>query len=582
MPRVVFFILLVFALGLGFAWLADRPGNLVATFDGYEYQVSLMVAAVLVVAVVAAVMILWWLVKGIWNSPKTVARYFRVRRRDRGYQALSTGMIAAGAGDAAMARRKKKEAAKLISSDQEPLLHLLDAQASLLDGDHDAARAKFEAMLDDPELRLIGLRGLYLEALRLGERDVARHYAERASEAAPQLGWAADATLEARTAEGDWDAALRLVDAQKSTRQIDRESAQRRRAVLLTARAIEMVDADPAGARTAALEANRLAPELVPAAVIAAKALFRQNETRKGAKILEAAWKKEPHPEIAEAYVHARHGDSTHDRLERAKRLRAIKQNHAESALAVARAALDAGEFALARREAETAIRLEPREGAYLLLADIEEAETGDQGRIRQHLARALAAPRDPAWIADGEVAERWAPVSPVSGRLDGFEWKAPPARLGRLIEPDEPEGEVLDQPRLPVVPAPVIEVEHAEPAASVEAAVPPPVEEIVAEPEPVAAGPEPVAPPAPESAELPVSKKVDEAPPASAANDDAEAAPRTAPPREKAEPAGRRTAPIVALVGDDGPVGPARLPDDPGVTPEEAAEAEQRRFRLF
>jgi HemY protein len=292
MPRVVFFILLVFALGLGFAWLADRPGNLVATFDGYEYQVSLMVAAVLVVAVVAAVMILWWLVKGIWNSPKTVARYFRVRRRDRGYQALSTGMIAAGAGDAAMARRKKKEAAKLISSDQEPLLHLLDAQASLLDGDHDAARAKFEAMLDDPELRLIGLRGLYLEALRLGERDVARHYAERASEAAPQLGWAADATLEARTAEGDWDAALRLVDAQKSTRQIDRESAQRRRAVLLTARAIEMVDADPAGARTAALEANRLAPELVPAAVIAAKALFRQNETRKGAKILEAAWKK--------------------------------------------------------------------------------------------------------------------------------------------------------------------------------------------------------------------------------------------------------------------------------------------------
>jgi HemY protein len=294
MPRVVFFILLVFALGLGFAWLADRPGNLVATFDGYEYQVSLMVAAVLVVAVVAAVMILWWLVKGIWNSPKTVARYFRVRRRDRGYQALSTGMIAAGAGDAAMARRKKKEAAKLISSDQEPLLHLLDAQASLLDGDHDAARAKFEVMLDDPELRLIGLRGLYLEALRLGERDVARHYAERASEAAPQLGWAADATLEARTAEGDWDAALRLVDAQKSTRQIDRESAQRRRAVLLTARAIEMVDADPAGARTAALEANRLAPELVPAAVIAAKALFRQNETRKGAKILEAAWKIRP------------------------------------------------------------------------------------------------------------------------------------------------------------------------------------------------------------------------------------------------------------------------------------------------
>ncbi|TIQ02283.1 heme biosynthesis HemY N-terminal domain-containing protein, partial [Mesorhizobium sp.] len=85
-------------------------------------------------------------------------RYFRVRRRDRGYQALSTGMIAAGAGDGALARKKTKEAAKLINSDQEPLINLLDAQASLLEGDHEGAREKFELMLDDPEMRLLGLR----------------------------------------------------------------------------------------------------------------------------------------------------------------------------------------------------------------------------------------------------------------------------------------------------------------------------------------------------------------------------------------------------------------------------------------
>lgn len=169
MIRILFFLLIVFALGLGFAWLADRPGDMVVTFSGYQYQVSLMVAAVAVTAVVAAVMIVWWLTKAIWNSPYTVARYFRVRRRDRGYQALSTGMIAAGAGDAGLARKMNKQAAKLIRSDQEPLIQLLDAQSSLLEGDHDGARQKFEAMLDDPEMRLLGLRGLYLEAERLGE-----------------------------------------------------------------------------------------------------------------------------------------------------------------------------------------------------------------------------------------------------------------------------------------------------------------------------------------------------------------------------------------------------------------------------
>ena len=72
----------------------------------------------------------------------------------------------------------------------------------------------------------------------------------------------------------------------------------------------------------------------------------------------------------------------------------------------------------------------QPSEGVCLLMAEIEEGEHGDQGRVRAWLARALGAPRDPAWIADGRVFSEWAPISPVSGRVDAFEWKVPPARL--------------------------------------------------------------------------------------------------------------------------------------------------------
>lgn len=519
MLRILFFLILVFAVGLGFAWLADRPGDLVITFGGYQYQVTLMVAAVIVAAIVVATMAAWWLLKAVWYSPYTISRYFRVRRRDRGYQALSTGMIAAGAGDAGLARRKKKEAMKLISADQEPLIHLLDAQASLLEGDHEAARAKFEAMLADPETRLLGLRGLYLEAERLGDRTAASHYAARAAEAAPQLGWAADATLEQKAGEHRWDEALRLVEAQRSTRQVERDAADRRKAVLLTAKAMELLAADPAGAKTAAVEANRLAPDLVPAAVTAAKALFRQNDLRKGVKILEATWKRAPHPEIAELYTGARPGDSTHDRLARAKKLQALRSNNVESSLAVARAALDAGEFALARREAEAAARLGPREAVYLLLADIEEAETGDQGKVRQWLGMAVRAPADPAWLADGYVAERWAPVSPISGRLDAFEWRSPAERLGQLLE----AGETASPPPLPI--------------AAPEAPPPAVVEEAVT-----------IEPEAPEVRPAMVA-----------------ATPPIDAPEPETEPGGD----------------PIRLPDDPGVEPEEG-EADDRRFRLF
>jgi len=549
MIRIILFLLVVFALALGFVWLADRPGDLVVTFQGYEYQVSLMVAAVAVTAIVGTIMIAWWLTKAIWTSPYTISRYFRVRRRDRGYQALSTGMIAAGSGDAALARTKNKEAAKLIRADQEPLIQLLDAQTSLLEGDHEAARRKFEAMLDDPELRLLGLRGLYLEAERLGDRAAARHYAGRAAEAAPQLGWAADATLEEATGRGDWDEALRLLDAGKAARRLDKAAADRKRAVLLTAKAMSILDQDPTAARNAALEANRLAPDLVPASLTAARALFRQNDIKKGAKILEAAWKIEAHPEIGDLYVHARPGDATHDRLVRARKLEGMRHNHAESSLAVAKAALDAGELAEARAAAEAAVRMQPREGAYLVLADIEEAETGDEGKVRQLLSKAVRAPRDPAWVADGVVSERWAPVSPVTGRIDAFEWRVPMERLGQLIEDDASPRKRTIAPAIAAPAAPATAT--VQPAAPVAVASTAETAAATVEAAPVAApSPIPAAAPAPTAATV---------------------APAEAAPAQAAEKpaASDRFAEIVPV------------PDDPGVDPDEAAPTE-KRFKLF
>jgi len=124
------------------------------------------------------------------------------------------------------------------------------------------------------------------------------------------------------TGRGDWDGALKLVEAQKSTRQIERDAANRRRAVLLTAKAQALIDSDPNAARTAAAEANKLVPDFAPAAVVAANLLFKQNDVRKGSKILETAWRAEPHPEIAELYTHARPGDAVVDRLNRQRSCR--------------------------------------------------------------------------------------------------------------------------------------------------------------------------------------------------------------------------------------------------------------------
>ncbi|WP_174197146.1 heme biosynthesis protein HemY [Neorhizobium sp. AL 9.2.2] len=433
--RLFIFLLVVLGLGWGFSWIADRPGLISITWQDHLIETSIMVAASMVVALIAAVMIVWWVIGVIWTSPLSVRRYFRTRKRDRGYQALSTGLIAAGAGNAVLARKMSIRTRGLLSADQEPLIHLLEAQAALIEGRHADARAKFEQMSEDPETRELGLRGLYMEARRLGANEAARQYAEKAVEHAPYLPWAAQATLESRSQSGRWDEAIQLLDQQRAASVLERGEAERLKAVLLTAKASERLEGDPNGAREDAKAALKLAKGLVPAAIIAAKAYLREDNIRKAASILESAWKIEPHPDLGRTYVRARSGDSTLDRLKRAEKLEALRPNNIESLLVVAQAALDAQQFPKARAKAEAAARMQSREAAYLLLADIEEADTGDQGRVRHWMAQALRAGRDPAWVADGIVSDKWLPLSPVTGRLDAFEWKVPFGQIEGPVE---------------------------------------------------------------------------------------------------------------------------------------------------
>lgn len=480
MIRIFLFVLLVLAAASGFAWLADRPGVLTILWQGQQIEMSLMVAVSLFAAAFLTVLFLWWMVRSLWTSPKAVTRYFRARKRDRGYQALSTGLLAAGAGNALLAARMAERTRGLLSADQEPLIHLLEAQTALIRGDHDAARRKFEAMVQDPETRELGLRGLHMEARRMGADEAAEHYARQAVEKAPYLPWASQAVLEYRTRAGDFDGALELLAKQRASGTSGGRDLSREKAVLLTARAASRLDADPKGARDDAQQALKLSPALVPAAVIAARSYFREDNLRKGSAVLEQVWKLEPHPEIAEIYVRARSGDSALDRLKRAERLEGLKPGNPIGLAAVAQAALEARQFDKAREKADEALKRDPREGILMLIADIEEAETGDQARVRHYLSAALRAPRDPAWVADGVVSQHWQPVSPVTGEIGAFVWKPPVSQTDRevlTIEDLPPpaaasasaetiEHEVrLPEPAEPAEPEPVATVEPAEPS---------------------------------------------------------------------------------------------------------------------
>lgn len=469
MIRVVFYLLIVGLFAAAFVWLADRPGDVVIVWQGHRIKTEVMYLVLGVLAAAVFLNILWSIYRAIRRSPETLRFYLRMRRGMRGYHAVSQGLIAVGSGDVRTARKFADEAARIAPN--EPLTLLLSAQASQLSGDRDSAERTFNAMAARDDTRLLGLHGLYIEAQRRNDGAAARLYAEEAAEGVRAPTWAGLAVFDARCAAGDWMGALERLDRNMKSGLVDRDSYRRLRAVLLTARALE-ADAhdDHDGARTLALEAVKFAPTLVPAAALAGRLLGEAREARRAARTIEAAWKANPHPDLADAYAYLQPGASARDRLRRVEALAEKTPGNIEGALAVARAALDAQEFAVARRVL-TPLSIAPSQRVAVLMAELEEKEHGDEGRAREWMMRALRARPDPVWIADGVRSDRWMPVSPVTGRLDAFQWKDPIADL----DGGEPVIEDLREPRPP-------------------ASAPPPFSEI--KPRPVeATGPLPAAP---------------------------------------------------------------------------------------
>ena len=556
MYRIILFLVLIALAGWGASWVADQPGEVLISWSGGKAHPSLPTFVLLVGIVVVASIVAWTILLFLWRVPERMRRNRRERRRARGRNAITQGLLAIGHGDSSAARQHADVARRHAADD--PLALLLHAQSAQLDGDRVGARKAFHAMAERPDTRLLGLRGLFIEAQRADDPVAAVGIAEEALKLSPASTWASQAVLGFRCAKGDWNGALAILDNNLASGLIDKPAYRRQRGVLLTARAIELETVDRDLSRESVMEAIKLAPTLVPAAVLASKYQSEAHQVRRSMRIVEAAWLAHPHPDLADAYAHVKLGDSARQRLLPVETLAAKAPGHLEGALAVARAAIDAVEFTRAR-EALAPFIAAPTQRVAMLMAEIERSEHGDSGRARAWTLRAVRALHDPVWTADGYVSDCWRPVSPVSGRLDAFQWQMPLAALpsdkNAAIESSPFEEAMLAAaPRRVEPPREVLQESPAE--------VPP----LAAQDNvPVISTPKPAVEPATVAAPIPAAPVP--APPPT------EAVPAAAPPLFRARQDIPKAADKPALASIPAVIPIIRAPDDPGIDDEAVAD---------
>lgn len=426
MTRALWLFLLVTVIAISASVLADIEGTVTITLPGREIRLAIPVAVAMVIILSVVTIIAYRIITTFVDAPAEFFRWRAMGRRRRGFAAVTRGLVAVAAGDDDEARRQSRKALSLVG--EPPLALLLAAQAAQIDGDEETAQRYFTQMLQSKDTEFLGLRGLFMAAIRRGDTAQAVLIAERARVLRPKTRWALNALFELNVARQDWAQASTAIDAQQKSRHIDPAVAKRRRAVLAAAIAVEAdANGNSETAARAADDALTLAPGFAPAAWVAAKHAAAQGKQWRAASLIETAWAQNPNPDLARAYASIRPEEAPAARAKRLAALASMNPHHPESQVLNTAIAMSQGHYEIAKEQLRPLAERAASVRVCLLMADIERALGGDSLIARDWATRALRAPRDAQWTCSScmRAHNDWTAICTSCGAFDTLGWQS-------------------------------------------------------------------------------------------------------------------------------------------------------------
>jgi HemY protein len=466
--KILIFVAIIAMLALGAGYLMESEGGVQITLAGTEYTLgplqSVIAAVVLVVLVWLGLKLLSLLVatlKFLNGDETALSRYFDRNREKKGFEALSEGLLALASGEAKQAMSKAAKAEKYLQKPE--LTNLLTAQAAEMAGDTRKATETYKKLIQDDSTRFVGVRGIMKQKLAEGDKETARKLAEKAFQLKPRHEETQDVLLKLQAQARDWAGARNTLNAKLKSGTLPRDVVNRREAVLALSEAQDILaDGASIDSQEQAIEANRLSPDLVPAAAMAARSHIAAGRPRKAIRVLKKAWEAQPHPDLAAAFAEIESNETAVERVKRFETLSRLQPQHPESRLVMAELNIVAEDFPEARRALGDLVETAADARALTLMAAIERGEGAPDSVVQGWLAKALNAPRGPQWVCENchHIHATWSPVCENCESFDTLAWTTPQTpEIGSATgvhmlpliagdsEPDEavPDAEIIE-----------------------------------------------------------------------------------------------------------------------------------------
>ena len=423
MIRLAIWFLGVLALAAVGAWLADHPGAVTVEFQTYEIDTSFAALALMFVVVAAASAAVVWLVGWLRRDMPVFGSNQVIKRQRRGFKMLNQSLVALSAGDPKLARTLVERAEVLLPP--QPMVHLIAAEAATRGGDFTAASKRYSELEDTEDGRLLGLRGLLVEARRTGHENEALRLARVAFAENRKSPWVLKTLFALEVSAGNWRDAEAALDKVAKENLLGKSQISQHRGAIAYAEATELkLKGDKDLARKALKKAIAQRPSFTPATVALARLELGENNARKATKIISDAWAKGPHPGLATAFKELDAQEGASDWLKRVRALVKSSPDHPESKLLLVDAMMDAGAYDAVKPMLEVLLKEAPSRPAWqyrLALAHVLKEDPDPIETALKHTSDGAH------WQCTdcGHRPKGWSPLCSSCSSFDSLEWAA-------------------------------------------------------------------------------------------------------------------------------------------------------------
>jgi HemY protein len=433
MIRALWFLIKVGVVVAIAVWLAEQEGSIVIDWAPYKltFHVGLFLFSLFVLLFLSN--LLFSVIKGTLDLPKSLRRYKDITDREKGYRALTIGLTAIAAGDTKNASYQAHRARTFLK-DEDGLVKLLEAQSARLDGQEAKAGQIFASLLEDKNAAFLGVRGLLQSAMDSGDYAGALELGRKGLSMYPKQAWLLKIVYHLEIRNRDWESARKTLFRLEKTGEIAVNKANSDRVAMYLA---EAEDAQSRGDEKELYrnlqKAYKCDRRFVPGVMRLAEMFLKRGNKSAVIGMIEEAWKITPHPGLVPLWDRAAPASKKGDTVARVKwyeRLLLLNPENVEGLLAMTDVLIQEGLWGEAKKYLQKADAVGPSVRLYKLWARLEEKSTGNDEAVKIWLEKASDAPREKVWICSetGHVYDRWMPVSD-QGYFNTIIWDMPQSR---------------------------------------------------------------------------------------------------------------------------------------------------------